>query len=214
MKPSYIINFKTYKQSTGKNAIKLAKICDKVAKKTKAKIIICPQAADICISKKISIPVFAQHIDPVKQGQTTGYVLAEDVKSEGATGTLLNHSEHKLTFAKLKKAVEICKKNKLKIVICASSPAEAKKVAQLKPDYIAIEPPELIGGKISISTAKPEVITKTTKLIKKIPILVGAGVHEKIDVINAMKHGAKGILIASGIIKAKFPEKVLKDLII
>lgn len=214
MKLAYIINFKTYKQATGKNAFKLAKICDKVAKQKKANIIICVQPADMWMSKKVSIPVFAQHIDPVSQGQTTGYVLAEDVKAEGAKGTLLNHSEHKMTFARLKKAVEICRKNKLKIIICANTPAEAKKVKVLDPDYIAVEPPELIGGKISISESKPDVITKTTRAIKKIPILVGAGVHKKADVSTAVKLGAKGILVASGVVKAKDPSVVLKDLII
>lgn len=214
MRPLYIINFKTYPEGSGKNALKLAKSCDRIAKKKKASIIVCLQPADICISNKIKIPVFAQHIDPVEQGQTTGYVVAEDVKSDGAVGTLLNHSEHKLPFLKLKKAVEICRKNKLKIVICASTPAEAFKVSKLKPDYIAVEPPALIGGKISVSESKPEVITKTTKLIKKIPILCGAGVHKRDDVVKAVKLGAKGILVASGVVKAKNPEKVLEDLIL
>ena len=214
MKPLYVINFKTYKQATGKNALKLAKICDKVSKQKNEKIIICLQPADICISEKISIPVFAQHIDPVEQGQTTGYVLAEDVKSEGAKGTLLNHSEHKLAFGKLKKAVEICRKNKMKIIICAATPAEAKKVSALKPDYIAIEPSELIGGKISVSEAKPEVITRTVKAVPKIPVLCGAGIHKKEDVEKAIELGAKGILVASGVVKAKEPEKALKELIV
>jgi triosephosphate isomerase len=214
MRPLYIINFKTYPEATGKNAVRLAKICDKTAKQKKARIIICLQPADICISKKISIPVFAQHIDPVEAGQTTGYVVAEDVKADGAVGTLLNHSEHKISFDKLKKAVGICRKNKLKIVICASTPAEAFRVSKLKPDYIAIEPPELIGGKISVSEAKPEVITKTTNAVRKIPVLCGAGIHEKEDVIIAVKLGAKGILVASAVVKARNPEKILRNLVI
>jgi len=214
MKPVYIINFKAYREATGKNAFRLAKTCDRVAKQRKARVIVCLQPADICISKRISIPVFAQHIDPVEGGQATGYVFAEDVRAEGAKGTLLNHSEHKLPFAGLKKAVGICRKNRLKIVICASTPSEAKKVSALKPDYIAIEPPELIGGKVSVSEAKPEIITKTTRLIKRIPVLCGAGIHEKEDVLKAVKLGAKGILVASAVVKARNPEKVLMDLII
>jgi triosephosphate isomerase len=213
MRPVYIINFKTYRESSGRNALKLAKICDNVAKKRKARVIVCLQPADICVSKKVSVPVFAQHIDPVEQGQTTGYIIAEDVKADGASGTLLNHSEHKLQFAKLKKAVQICRKNKLKIVICASTPAEAKKVSALKPDYIAIEPPELIGGKVSVSEAKPEIILKTTKLIRKIPVLCGAGIHQREDVAKAIKLGAKGILVASAVVKAKNPGKILNGLI-
>jgi len=214
MRPLYIINFKAYKEAAGKNALKLAKICSKVAKQRKARIIACLQPADICISRKISIPVFAQHVDAVESGQATGYITADDVKKEGAKGTLLNHSEHKIPFAKLKKAAAICKKKNLKIVICASTPAEAKKVSRLKPDYIAIEPPELIGGKISVSEAKPGVIAKTAKAIRKIPVLCGAGIHKKEDVKKAFQLGAKGILVASAVVKAKNPEKVLDDLIV
>jgi len=214
MRPLYIINFKTYLQATAKNALKLAKICERIARQRKARIVICLQPADICISKKVSIPVFAQHIDSVEPGQTTGYLTADDAKKEGAKGTLLNHSEHKLSFAKLKKAVAICKKKKLKTVICSSTPAEAKRVAALNPDYIAIEPPELIGGKISVSEAKPELITATTKTVKKIPILCGAGIHKKEDVIKAIQLGAKGILVASAVVKAKNPAKILNDLIV
>jgi len=214
MRPLYVINFKTYGESTGKNALKLAGICSKVAKQKKAVIIICLQPSDICLSKKIEIPVFAQHIDPVSQGQTTGYVLAESVKSQGAKGTLLNHSEHRMNFPDLKKAVGICRRLKLKTVVCASTPLEAKKIKSLNPDYIAIEPPELIGGKVSVSEARPEIITKTTKAVKKIPVLCGAGVHNKTDVKKAVELGAKGVLVASGVVKSKDPEKALKELIL
>jgi len=212
MRPLYIINFKTYKEGTGRNAFRLAKVCDKFGRH--ARIIICVQAADICVSKRISIPVFAQHIDPVEQGQTTGYITAEDIKSDGAKGTLLNHSEHKLKFEDLKKAIAICKKKKLITVACASTPAEAKKISALKPDYIAIEPPELIGGKVSVSEARPEVITKAIKAVGNIPVLCGAGIHKREDVKKAFQLGAKGILVASAVVKARNPEKVIRELII
>jgi len=214
MRPVYIINFKTYKEATGKKALVLAKICDRVAGQKGARIIVCLQPADICISRKIKIPVFAQHIDPVEKGQTTGYVLADDVRAEGASGTLLNHSEHKIPFGRLKKAVAMCRKNRLKTVVCASTPAEAKKISLLRPDYIAIEPPELIGGKISVSEAKPEIVTRTTRAIRKIPVLCGAGIHQRGDVAKALKLGAKGILVSSAVVKAKNPERFLKGLVI
>ncbi len=214
MKPVYIVNFKTYKEAAGKRALVLAKACEKVSRKRRANVIVCLQPADICISKKISIPVFAQHVDSAEPGQTTGYVTAYDIKKDGAKGTLLNHSEHKIPFAKLRKAVSACRKMKLKIAVCASTPAEAKKVSVLKPDYIAIEPPELIGGKISVSEAKPEVILKTTRMIRKIPVLCGAGIHKKDDVKKAFQLGAKGILVASAVVKARNPAKVLNDLIV
>lgn len=214
MRPLYVINFKTYRQGTGRNALKLAKVCDKVARQERARVIICVQAADICVSGKIGIPVFAQHIDAVEGGRKTGYVLAGDVRAEGAKGTLLNHSEHRMKLSDLKRAVRICRENRLRIIICASTPSEARKMKALKPDYIAIEPQELIGGKVSVSEARPEVITKTTGAIRKIPVLCGAGVHKKSDVKKAIELGAKGVLVSSGVVKAKNPGKVLRELII
>ncbi len=214
MKPAYVINFKTYRQATGAGALRLAKICDRIAGQKKASIMLCVQPADIYLSQKVSVPVFAQHVDPAEQGQTTGFITPESVKAGGAKGTLLNHSEHKLPFEKLKKAVQLCKENNLKIILCANTPAEARKLKVLKPDYIAVEPPALIGGKRSVSEAKPEVITDTTKYVKKIPVLCGAGIHKKEDVEKSLELGAKGILVASAVVKAGNPGKKLKELIV
>jgi len=206
--PAVVVNFKTYKNSTGANAIKLAKALDF------PNTAIVAQTADIgWLSCETNLPLLAQHIDNAEQGQSTGYVTAESVREEGAIGTLLNHSEHKLSFKVLRKSIEKAHKAGLFVVACAATPAEAKKIAKLKPDVIAIEPPELIGGKISISTAKPEIITRTTKAIRNIPILCGAGVHNAEDVRIALKLGAKGVLVASAVCLAKNPRKVLSELL-
>ncbi|MBW3022832.1 triose-phosphate isomerase [Candidatus Woesearchaeota archaeon] len=212
--PLYIINFKTYKEASGKNAVKLAKLCKKVASKKKASVLVAVQPADISDVAETGAKVIAQHVDAVEPGRYTGFVVPKDVKKQGAVGTLLNHSEHKLKFDVLKKTIKICRQNKLIVVACASTPAEAEKISKLKPDYIAIEPPSLIAGKVSVSKAKPEVITKTVRRIKKIPVLCGAGIHTREDVKIAFKLGAKGILVASGVVKAKNKEKELKELII
>ena len=214
MRPVYILNFKTYPEASGKNAVKLAKICKKVAGKKKASVIVAVQAADIYDVALTGIKTIAQHVDAAEPGRNTGFVLAKDVKENGAIGTLLNHSEHKLKFDVLKSAIKICRENKLIVVACASTPAEAEKISRLKPDYIAVEPPELIAGKVSVSEAKPEVITGTLKRVKKIPVLCGAGIHTRNDVKTAFKLGAKGILVASGVVKARNKEKELGELII
>ena len=214
--PLIIVNFKTYKSATGKDAEKLAKICEKVAKQTKKNIAVAVQDADIYrISKSVKIPVLSEHMDPISYGAHTGQILPEDIKANGAKGSLLNHSEDRFEIDDLKKSVNIAKNLNLKTVVCASSDDVAKSVAAFNPDFIAVEPPELIGGDISVSTAKPEVITNTVKKVNKvskIPVLCGAGIKTRYDVEKAISLGAKGILIASAITKSKNPGETLKQL--
>ena len=94
-----IVNFKAYPESFGEKGLKLAKICEKVAKESKKEIIVCPQTPDLClVSKEVSIPVFSQHIDPVEQGSKTGHITLESVKSY-ISGTLINHSEKRMKIA-------------------------------------------------------------------------------------------------------------------
>jgi len=212
--PAIVVNCKAYEKATGDKAIRIAETCERVAKHAEASIIVAVDAADIYhVRMAVRIPVFAQHIDAVEPGAHTGAILPEAVKEAGAVGTILNHSEKKLSLPLLKKSIERAKKAGLLTLVCAATPDEAKAIAAFKPDMIAIEPPELIGGMVSVSKAKPEVITATTKAIKGIPILCGAGVKTKEDVAKAMQLGAQGILVASGVALAKNPEQVLKDFV-
>lgn len=211
--PVIIINFKTYNESTGDNALKLAKICGKVAKDTGASIIVAPQAVDIrMIAKEVSIPVFAQHIDPITAGSHTGSISGEAVKKAGAAGTLINHSENRRDKEEIKKIVEKAKTLGLSTVLCAKDPEEGKELNMFSPDFIAVEPPELIGGDLSVSTAKPEVIKEAVDKIGS-NVIVGAGIKNKEDVKKAVELGSVGILVASGIVKAEDPEKALLDLV-
>lgn len=213
MNPIIIINFKTYEQATGSNAVALAKICEEVAKEKNADIRVAVQAADIYhVSQKVSIPVYAEHIDPIDPGRNTGFLLPEDAKDNGAIGTLLNHSEHRLPDDVLTASVEQARGAGLKVLICAATAKEGAAHATLKPEFIAVEPPELIGGKISVSSAKPELISEAVKMIDA-PVLVGAGVHTGEDVKIAMELGAKGVLLASGVTKAEDPKAVLLGLL-
>lgn len=213
MKPLILINFKTYKNATGKKAVKLAKICNIFAKETKTNIAIAVQATDIYrIKQEVKIPIYAQHIDGINFGSNTGYMLPEAIKNAGAKGTLLNHSEHRLNNEKIKLSVKRARELGLKVIICARNIKKGIEVSKFKPDFVAIEPPELIGGIISISTAKPQLITKAVNKINS-PILVGAGVHTGEDVKHSLNLGAKGVLLASGVTKATNPKKELNDLI-
>ncbi|MFH1210684.1 MAG: triose-phosphate isomerase [archaeon] len=207
-----LINFKTYEESTGKNAIKLAKAAEKIGQETGQKIIAIPQDLDLKeVAKKVSIDIYAQHVDEKDYGANTGSTLIEAAKQAGAKGSIINHSENRIPMEKIQKIVEKAKKSEFTIIVCVQDLEEAKKVDAFKPDYIAYEPPELIGGTISVSTAKPEVIRDIVQSVGT-PIIVGAGVKNKEDVRKSMELGAKGVLLASGVTKSKRPKKVLKDL--
>ncbi|MEK6822568.1 MAG: triose-phosphate isomerase [Nanoarchaeota archaeon] len=212
--PVIIVNFKATQGAVGAAAVRLAKICDRVAKQTKASVAVAVQATDLAaVAKAVSIPVLAQHVDPVDLGSYTGHVPPRLVKMHGAAGTLLNHSEHRLPKDVLRNAIRKARAEGLWVCACANTPADAAAVAKLGPDAVAIEPPELIGGTVSVSVAHPSILTRTTHAIKKIPVLCGAGVHTTQDVIIARKLHTKGILVASGITKAKNPAKALRELI-
>jgi len=206
MKPIIIINFKTYKQ--GKAAIELAKIIEKVDKN----IIIGVQATDIYeISKATSLRIYSQHVDYEKRGKATGYILPEAIKKDSAAGSFLNHSEHKLSFEVLKKTMKRCKETGLKTMVFASSLKEAVRIERLKPDYLIYEPPELVGGSVSVSKAKPGVIEKIANKLK-MKFLVGAGVHSAEDIRIAMKLGASGIAVSSAVCEANNPMGKLREL--
>lgn len=206
MKPTIVINFKTYK--SGKDALKLARIIERFDKS----IIVGVQPSHLNeISKKTKLKVYSQHVDYFKPGRNTGYIIPEAIKKDGAKGTFLNHSEHKLPFRILKKTIKHCKEVKLKTIVFASNLKEAKKIQKLKPNLLIIEPPELVATKTSVSQEKPELIKNISKKLKT-KFLVGAGIHTKEDVKIALKLGASGVALSSALTKSKNPKKVLKDL--
>lgn len=212
--PLILVNLKCYSQGTGRNALKLAKICRDVAKKYKVTIAVSPQFTDICkILNKVRIPIFAQHIDSVGTGAHTGHVTAFAVKQAGAVGTLINHSERKLTRREIEKCVDMARKNDLISVACSDTLMKSRDIVIMRPDFIAYEPPELIGTGVSVSKTKPRVVGDIVKMIKRInpriKVLCGAGITNGEDVRRALDLGTEGVLVASGVVKADNPRKVL-----
>lgn len=217
MKPLILINFKTYPEALGKRSIVLAKKLAAVKAKNFL-VALAPSVLDLEeVAKTVSLPIFAQHADASAEGAHTGSVVVNELKLLGVTGTLLNHSERKIPLTVLRKTVALCKTYRLITVVCASSLAEVKKVVSLYPDYLAYEPPELIGGDISVTTAKPEIISKAVQLVKKISphtkVLCGAGVQSGVDLLKALELGAQGVLVAHAVVRAKKPEKVLREMV-
>jgi triosephosphate isomerase len=214
--PMIAVNFKAYSEATGQRAVELARKAEKVFDKTGVTTVVAPQFSDIStVSEAVKIPVFSQHIDPIRPGSYTGHVSAESVKQAGGRGTLINHSERQLKLSGIDETIKLARKEGLISLVCANNPSISEAVAVLKPDIIAIEPPELIGSGIPVSKAKPEVITGTIKLVRevnsKVIILCGAGISRGEDVATAVKLGAQGVLVASGIVKAKDPYAVMME---
>ncbi len=211
-----VLNFKAYPNSVGKRALALAETADAVAGETGANIIVCPQAVDLrTIARAVKIPVFAQHIDASKPGAFTGSMTAEAAKDAGAIGTLINHSERKLTLEAVRATVARCKEVGITSICCAATVDEARKIAAVEPNFIAIEPPELIGSGISVSTANPEIVRGSVAAVRKVaevPVLCGAGISNGGDVKKAMELGARGVLLASAFVNAKDPNALLLEM--
>jgi triosephosphate isomerase (TIM) len=216
--PIVIVNFKTYAEATGKRAVELAKKAERVNHETGVSFGVAPQVADLAsVAETVEIPVFAQHIDPIRPGGYTGHVLAESVEEAGAKGTLINHSEMQLKLSDIDEIINITREKGLLSVVCANNPTISMAAAALKPDLIAIEPPELIGSGIPVSKAKPEVVTGTVRLVRQVNtevvILCGAGISRGEDVQAALRLGTQGVLVASGIVKAKDPYAIMLEFV-
>jgi triosephosphate isomerase len=158
--PAIVLNVKTYAEATGNKALEIAMLMEKVSKETGTSMAIAVQATDISLcSKKVSIPVWSEHIDPIKPGSHTGWTLPEAVKDAGAIGTLINHSEHRLIIADIDTCITRSKELNLDHIVCSNNVGTSKAIAAFSPNFIAVEPPELIGGDISVTTADPDIVS-------------------------------------------------------
>lgn len=217
-KPLIVVNFKTYTEGTGENAVRMAKYCEEVSRDSGVDIIACPQTPDIYrVASSVKIPVFAQHIDGVGAGSYTGHITADCIKAAGARGTLINHSECRLVLADIDSALQAAKKSGLTAIVCTNNIAVTKAASVLAPGFVAIEPPELIGSGIPVSKADPDIVRGSVSAVKKIApdveVLCGAGISRGEDVAAALELGTAGVLLASGVIKAKDPRAALLDLV-
>ncbi len=216
--PVIIINYKNYAQSYGKNGIELTQAVERVADETGASIVIAPPGTEIFrLSQTTKLPIYAQHIDPIGFGSHTGHTLPESAAEPGASGTLLNHSERRLTLAGIEECISRARDLNLGTVVCSNNVATSAAAAALGSDFVAVEPPELIGGDVSVSKARPEIVEGAVAGVKQVNqdvrVLCGAGVKNGEDVRCSLELGAVGVLLASGVVKAERPDEVLMDLI-
>jgi len=207
------VNFKTYEQGTGEKALKLAKTCQEVSSETAVAIIPVVQAADIFRLSSQDLSVWAQHLDDIDFGPNTGQSLAEAIFEAGAKGVILNHSENKLPSQTIGAIIRRSRQLGLKTLVCSESIKEAQEIAPFKPDFLAYEPPELIGGQASVSSEKQAIIKDFVKEFSFLPLVIGAGIHQGEDIKKGLALGAKGFLVSSNIVLAKNPKKKLLDLV-
>ena len=216
--PTIVVNFKVYAEAEGPRALTLAKTCQKVSKESGVQIAVCPPMIGLAlIARSMDIPVYSQNVDPLKPGSGTGFVTPSMLHSTDVKGTLVNHSEHRQPLESVGTCIEMCKYQSLDVCACAESAEEAGKIAGFAPQMIAVEPPELIGGDISVTTANPRIVSDTVDAVHSVnpdvAVLCGAGVKTGEDVRAALDLGARGVLLASGVVKSRDPEAALRDLI-
>jgi triosephosphate isomerase (TIM) len=207
-----VINFKNYK--IGSEALHLVGRIEKYI--PDATVAINPIDLHLISFYHSGMQVYSQHVDSVDGNRGTGFISTKALKINNVKGSLLNHSEHPLSFSVIKKTVEEMKKEKLKIILCAADLAEAKRFMALKPEAIAYEDKKLVGSGKSITEYKGKEVRKFAEMLygSRITPLCGAGIGTAQDVKAAYYLGCRGILIASAIVEVPIEqaEKLLEEI--
>lgn len=212
-----ILNLKNYHEVLGEGSLRIAKAAQRASSKTGAEVIVAPPGPMIAlVVSKVMIPVFSQTVGSETGDKTTGAFLPEAVKAAGAKGTLLNHGESTRPLSELKRLVPRLRELSLSTCLCAGTTSRAVTLARLEPDYIAVEPPELIGSGIAVSKARPELVSRTVSKVKDTgfrgKVLCGAGIVSGEDVRRAVELGVEGVLVSSSVVKAKDWESKIEEL--
>ena len=217
MQPLIVVNFKTYATAMGQKAVNLAQAMER-ASRDHVRMVAVVSAFDLHAVKQAAptLEVWSQHLDPVGQGSFTGWLQPQNAIEQGAQGTIINHAEHKVEIGHVQQLMQQLP-DEFPMCACAADVQEAHRLADLGPTFIAVEPPELIGGDISVTTADPAIVSDTVNAVRAINphvrVLCGAGVKDGKDVKTAVELGAHGVLLASGVTKASDVDAVLADLV-
>jgi triosephosphate isomerase (TIM) len=216
--PLFLLNLKAYPSAIGLPAVRLARLLDGLARSAGVSAAIAPATPDLArVAAEVRLPVLAQHVDPVEAGPCTGFVPPAAVRAAGGIGSLVNHSEHPLPDRQVRETVRALRAAGLVAVVCAGNVATAGRLGRLRPDYLAIEPPELIGGTRAVSTARPEVVSGAVGAVRRVApstrVLCGAGVHDRRDVTRALELGSGGVLVSSAVTRARSPRSAIRELL-
>ncbi|MEM2869741.1 MAG: triose-phosphate isomerase [Thermoplasmata archaeon] len=216
--PVIVVNFKVYPEAIGSEGLALARLCDEVARENGVSIVVCPPATELArVRAEVRIPVWGQAADAVEPGGRTGHITLEMLREVGASGLLINHSERRLQLADIEWLVARARALGIESCVCTNNTAVSRACAALGPDFVAVEPPELIGGDVSVTSSSPEVVRGSVEEVRRVnpqvKVLCGAGVKSGKDVRRALELGAMGVLLASGVVKAKDRRASLLELV-
>ncbi len=215
-KPTIIVNLKHYKVSSGIDAEKFLMKFISFDDSYDVRLIFAVNPIDIRLAQQFpELEFYAQHFDPVSYGPYTGQVSPDSLIDFGLTGSLLNHSEKRVQPERIIDSTKMALDCGLEIALCCEDYPEAKRFKEIGATFVAYEPPELIGGNVSVSTANPNVIREVVNNFagSRTAVLVGAGIKNHEDYSNSIKLGAGGVLISSGIVLSKSPLDALLSLI-
>jgi triosephosphate isomerase (TIM) len=216
-RPVFIINLKNYPEILGESALRLARAAERVSAAVEVDIIIAPPGPSLAsIASSVRIPVFSQSVEDSVEGKSTGRVIPEALRAWGCAGSIINHSESKTTPEVVGRLVARMKLSGLTSCVCAETTDEVARMAALGPEYVAVEPPELIGTGRSVSRAKPELVSGSVAAARGRryggQVLCGAGIVTAEDVRTAVALGARGILVSSSVVKAADWEAKVREL--
>lgn len=217
-RPLFLLNLKSYSRSVGDAALRLGQLLEREAAQAGVAAAIAPAPSDVArLAGALSIPVLSQHADPFDPGARTGYLVPAALKAAGARGSLVNHSEHRVASGAIGATLRALTRSTLVPVLCAGTTRRAIDLAGHRAPYLAIEPPELIGGRISVASARPELISATVagvhRRAPRTSVLCGAGIHDRKDIQTALELGAAGVLVASAVANSDDPTAALQELL-
>ncbi|PDH25174.1 MAG: triose-phosphate isomerase, partial [Marine Group II euryarchaeote MED-G36] len=142
-RPLVVVNLKTYETAHGAAAEDLARAIASV--ETDARVVVVVSAFDLAavVAAAPDLEVWCQHLDPVGFGSFTGWLHPSTAVERGASGTLINHAEHKVSIEHVAMLLDTVPES-FTVCACAADIEEARALTALQPDFVAVEPPELI----------------------------------------------------------------------
>jgi len=214
-RPFLVINPKAYLFDEA--LVDLAKYADQLAGEYDIDVLFTAQHVDLRLLKENTkhLIITAQHLDGILPGKGMGHILPEALKAAGVKAVFLNHAEHSQSLHELAAAISRAKANDIWTIVCADSAEEAKALAVLKPEVMVCEQSALIGTGI---VADEDYMKATNDAVRQISpdtlVLQAAGISSGDDVYRAIQSGADGSGGTSGIVGAKDPKAVVRDMIL
>ena len=196
-----LVNFKRYPETEGEKGVRLAEICKEVMEETGIKVI--PVVTELA----------AERLNQITEVWLQKPEMMAQASKMGIKGSLVNHSDYRMTPNQIREIVKK-KPDGFELVVCLSTLGQAEKWGKkLVNCSIAFEPKELIGStENSVSSTKALTIEKMVKFLDNKKVLVGAGIKSLIDVKIASEIGAKGVLVATSVVKSEDPKAKLLEL--